>query len=152
MASRLDAVDDPQSIDEPYRLDDQVGHLLRRAHQRHVAIFQRIMGEDGPTPMQFAALQRLFERGSLPQNELGRLAAMDPATIKGVVMRLEERGLVERQPDPTDQRRLLVSLSTQGRLAILDWTAKARAVTAANLTPLNREEAQRLVALLRRIA
>ena len=30
-----------------YRLDEQVGFLMRRAQQRHIAIFQRIMGDDG---------------------------------------------------------------------------------------------------------
>ena len=86
MASRL----------EPYRLEAQVGHLLRRAHQRHVAIFIAEMGEDGPTPTQFAALAKLAEAKEVSQNHLGRLTGMDPGDHQGVVSRLMERGLVER--------------------------------------------------------
>ena len=135
-----------------YSLEDQVGHLLRRAHQRHVALFQRIMGENDPTPTQFAVMARLYERDDLSQNELGRLTAMDPATIKGVVARLEERGLIERAPDPNDQRRIRLSLTDRGRRIVPDLVEKARAITAATLAPLSREEAERLVALLRRIS
>ncbi len=135
-----------------YRLDEQIGHLLRRAHQRHIAIFQRIMGEDGPTPTQFAALAMLADRGQLSQNELGRLTAMDPATIKGVIARLEERGLVERLPDPDDQRRIRLSLSPDAAAAVPAMVDKARAITAATLAPLSREEAERLQALLSRLS
>jgi hypothetical protein len=48
-----------------YRLENQIGHLLRRAHQRHVSIFLSIFGESGPTPTQFATLFRLHQDGAL---------------------------------------------------------------------------------------
>jgi DNA-binding MarR family transcriptional regulator len=134
-----------------YRLENQIGHLLRRAHQRHVSIFLRIFGETGPTPTQFAALFRLHQDGVLSQNELGRLTAMDPATIKGVVARLERRGVVERRPDPADQRRISVSLTAAGRALMPDLVAKAERATRETLTPLGADEAARLLALLRRI-
>ncbi len=44
---------------EPYLLEQQAGHLLRRAHQRHTAIFQEIQGDSQLTPLQFAALVKL---------------------------------------------------------------------------------------------
>ncbi|HWB47112.1 MAG TPA: MarR family transcriptional regulator [Hyphomicrobiaceae bacterium] len=134
-----------------YRLENQIGHLLRRAHQRHVSIFLSIFSETGLTPTQFAALFRLYEDGPLSQNELGRLTAMDPATIKGVVARLERRGLVERRPDPGDQRRISVSLTVAGRGMIPNLLAKAEQATKVTLTPLNSAEAANLLALLRRL-
>jgi DNA-binding MarR family transcriptional regulator len=134
-----------------YVLDEQVGFLMRRAQQRHVAIFQRIMGDDGPTSTQFAAMVKLSAGEEISQNHLGRMTAMDPATIKGVVARLEERGLVERLPDPDDQRRVLVRLSAKGRAAMPGLIEKAKAITAATLVPLSREEAERLLALLTRL-
>src|SRR3954463_305262 len=96
---------------DDYELEAQVGHLLRRAYQRHLALFQGIMGEDGPTSMQFAALVTLWQRGPLSQNLLGRLLAMDPPTVKGVVARLMARGLVTRERDPSDARMLLGALT-----------------------------------------
>ncbi len=136
---------------EDYVLEDQVGHLLRRAYQRHLALFQGIMGEDGPTSMQFAALHVLWRRGPLSQNLLGRLLAMDPPTVKGVVARLMARGLVVRERDPSDARMLLVALTPVALAALPGWVEKAKAVSAATLAPLPRDEAARLSAILRRM-
>ena len=80
-----------------YRLDDQVGFLLRVAMQRHTSIFMsRIV--KGLTQTQFAALAKLREVGPCSQNQLGRLIYLDAATTKGVVDRLEVRGLDHRPP------------------------------------------------------
>ena len=68
--------------------------MLRRAHQKATGIFNAVMGEFGVTPTQFAALAKLHDVGRVSQNELGRLTAMDPATIWGVVNRLCEPGKV----------------------------------------------------------
>jgi DNA-binding MarR family transcriptional regulator len=71
-----------------YRLDDQVGFLLRVAMQRHTSIFMsRII--KGLTQTQFAALAKLREVGPCSQNQLGRLIYLDAATTKGVVDRLD---------------------------------------------------------------
>jgi DNA-binding MarR family transcriptional regulator len=136
---------------ETYRLEAQIGHLLRRAHQRHVAIFIAEMGEDGPTPTQFAALVKLGESEELSQNHLGRLTGMDPATTKGVVTRLIERGLIERAQDPIDQRRVRLRLSGEGRALVARLIDKARAATATTLAPLSPSEQRRLTSLLGRI-
>ena len=133
---------------EPYRLEEQIGHLLRRAHQRHVAIFLSEMGEDGPTPTQFAALVKLADANELSQNHLGRLTGMDPATTKGVVSRLIERGLIERTADPTDRRRVRLRLSGEGRALVAGLLDRARGATAATLAPLSPSEQRRLVSLL----
>ena len=136
---------------EDYVLEAQVGHLLRRAYQRHLALFQGIMGEDGPTSMQFAALHVLSRRGPLSQNLLGRALAMDPPTVKGVVTRLMARGLVVRDRDAADARRLRVALTPAALEALPAWVGKARAVTAATLAPLSREDAARLGAILAKL-
>ena len=58
----------------------------------------------GLTPTQFAALSKTVALGKVTQNHLGRLVAMDPATIQGVVRRLTARGLLVRTRDPMDRR------------------------------------------------
>src|SRR3954454_5054685 len=136
---------------EDYELEAQVGHLLRRACQRHLALFQGIMGEDGPTSMQFAALVTLWQRGPLSQNLLGRLLAMDPPTVKGVVARLMARGLVTREKDAADARLLRVALTPAALQSLPGWVEKARSVTAATLAPLSPQDAARLTHLLRRL-
>lgn len=134
-----------------YRLEDQVGFYLRRAGQRHAAIFASHMGDE-LTPTQWAALVRLAERTSVSQNLLGRETAMDAATIKGVVDRLGKRGLIATAPDPGDGRRMLVSITQAGREAVARGIAAANAITAETLEPLQPGEQRNLLNLLRRIA
>ena len=87
--------------DDPYRLEDQVGYLLRLASQRHSIIFQNRISKD-LTPTQFSTLIRVAEKKKVSHNRLGRLAAIDIATIKGVVDRLKAKGLVQATADPGD--------------------------------------------------
>ena len=138
--------------DEPaadYRLDEQVGFLLRRAHQRHVAIFAAAVPD--LTPPQFAALAKLGEQGECSQNQLGQLIAMDAATIKGVIDRLKARGLVALSSHDGDKRRVIVSLTDEGRGTLATLTARATAVSAETLSPLSAKEAETFVKLLAKL-
>ena len=142
MAEQLETLD--------YRLDEQVGYLLRLASQRHSGIFQnRISG--GLTPTQFSSLIRIAEHGPVSQNHLGRLAAMDGATIKGVVDRLRDKGLVRSEADPSDRRRSIVSLTKEGQAAIEGLKEDGRQITDETLAPLNMVERKTLTALLKKI-
>lgn len=135
--------------DAPYALDDQVGYLLRRVTQRHLALFSEIIPE--VTTTQFAVLARLAELGPMSQNQLGRATSMDAATIKGVVDRLTRQGLVTTLPDPSDRRRLTVALTDQGRTLFQDRRAHALQVSDLTLAPLSARDRARLLALLARL-
>lgn len=142
---------EPQDPGPPYALDAQIGFVLRRAHQRHTALFAaRMIG--GLTPTQFAALSRLAEGGACSQNELGRQTAMDVATIKGVVDRLRARGLVASHPDALDRRRSAIALTEAGRALIGPAQQAGRAITEATFGELTPAERETLLGLLRRIA
>jgi DNA-binding MarR family transcriptional regulator len=132
-----------------YQLNAQVGFNLRRANQRHVAIFQKHV--DGLTPTQFAAMARVHELGPISQNRLGRLTAMDSATIKGVVERLLAKSLVALNPDPDDKRLRLVSLTAEGEALIGAATEQALAARMDTLAPLSEAEAAQLEALLAKL-
>lgn len=134
-----------------YRLDDQVGFLLRRAHQRHTALFHEFMPER-LTPTQFAAMARLHERGALSQNLLGREIALDAATIKGVVDRLGDRGYVRVDPDPDDGRRSLVSLTPAGERLTRECIELARKLSVETLEPVDPDQRDALLALLAQLA
>ena len=143
------AMTDETASASDYRLTDQVGFNLRRANQRHVAIFTAHVG--GLTPTQFATLARLYEKGPLSQNLLGRLTAMDSATIKGVVERLKTKGLVTSRPDPDDLRLRRVELTDEGRAAFEDAHARALVARRETLAPLDPEEARAFEALLEKL-
>ncbi|NDW45039.1 MarR family winged helix-turn-helix transcriptional regulator [Ruegeria sp. PrR005] len=135
----------------PYLLDDQVGYILRLASQRHAAIFQAHAVE-GLTATQFAALVRLSEHGKCSQNRLGRLAAMDVATIKGVVDRLRQKGFTLTEPDPDDKRRTLISLSPEGEALVARMKEVGARITEETLAPLSPAEQRNLIRLLQKIS
>jgi len=132
-----------------YQLDRQIGFILRRVTQRHLSIFGSLIAE--LTPTQFAALAKLHEVGPLSQNALGRLIAMDAATIKGVVDRLVVRGLLKTARDPDDRRRTIIALSDTGREVFLAVESKAADISAETLAPLDPAERVVLLGLLERL-
>jgi len=136
---------------DDYQLAVQVHHRLRRAHQRASAIFLDSIGDAQLTPTQWAALATLHSEGALSQNQLGRLTYMDPATTQGVILRLVERGLVERQPDPQDRRRTSVRLTRVGRIMVVDRLQDAAAVHDRTLEPLSADERAVFLGLLARL-
>jgi len=135
--------------DRTYRLDGQIGFLLRKANQRHVAIFAKHISD--LTPPQFATLAKLDEVGPTSQNQLGAMVAMDAATIKGVIDRLKARKLVGLTPDREDRRRVVVSLTEEGRSIVGGLLAAAATITEETLAPLNGREAATLLRLLAKL-
>jgi MarR family transcriptional regulator, lower aerobic nicotinate degradation pathway regulator len=133
-----------------YVLDEQVGFILRQVWQRHSSIFSRDIGIN-LTPTQWAALSKLAESGPCSQNQLGRLTAMDVATIKGVIDRLTARGLTETSQDPEDGRRLLVSLTRAGQQLAEKLAPNALAITRETLAPLDAKEREMLMVLLSKL-
>jgi DNA-binding MarR family transcriptional regulator len=134
-----------------YVLEDQVGFLLRCAHQRATETFNAVMAEFSITPTQFAALAKLDDLQAVSQNQLGRLTAMDPATISGVIGRLTTRGYVQASPDPKDARVAMLGLTPAGKAAITAMRAVAADVSRKTLEPLTADEAAALVTALAKI-
>jgi len=136
--------------EEGYRLEEQVGYILRQASQRHAAIFAGRIPEQ-LTTTQFATLVRLQEVGPCSQNQLGRLTAMDGATIKGVTDRLIQRGFVEAKLDPEDGRRRMLALTPAGLDAVARAIPAGLEISAETLEPLNADERAQFMTLLKKL-
>ncbi|HKG84590.1 MAG TPA: MarR family transcriptional regulator [Beijerinckiaceae bacterium] len=141
----------PAPPPERYVLEDQIGFRLRKAHQRATDVFNAVMGGFDITPTQFAALAKLDDAGPISQNQLGRLIAMDPATIFGVVGRLARRGYVRQSVDESDARVVLVTLTDEGRAAVARMRAVAAEVSRRTLEPLTAKEADTLLRLVAKL-
>jgi DNA-binding MarR family transcriptional regulator len=133
-----------------YRLEQQVGYILRQASQRHAAIFAARIPEQ-LTTTQFATLVRLQEVGPCSQNQLGRLTAMDAATIKGVTDRLIQRGLVAATVDPEDGRRRMLALTGDGVGIVARAIPAGLDISAETLEPLSSEEREQFLKLLKKL-
>ena len=138
---------DRQAV-ESYVLEEQVGFLLRRVHQHATDVFNGVMEGFDITPTQFAALVKLHDLGPTSQNQLGRLIAMDPATMFGVAGRLAKRGLVLQAPDPNDARLTVLRLSEEGKALVEGMKSRGVEVSRRTLEKLDPEEAATLCRLL----
>ena len=136
---------------DSYRLEHQVGYWLRRAYQRHMAIFAGIMSDLDLTSMQFAALVKLHELKAVSQTELGRLTGMDRATISGVVARLKRRNLVLYKPDPLDKRSRIIALTPAGETLLHEAMERIGRVTEQTLEPIDAADRDSLRSILQKM-
>ncbi len=100
-----------------------VGKLKRRLRE------QSDVGD--LTPSQVSVLLRLEKEGPATTSSLARAEGMRPQSMATVVAALESAGLVSGAPDPTDGRRVLLSLTDtcrqwvrEGRAARQDWLSR----------------------------
>ncbi len=88
-----------------------------------------------------ATLRRAGPKGGLTPGQLLQSVMLSSGGMTSRLDKLEAAELVERQPDPTDRRGVLVALTARGRRVIDAATATRFAEAAASLPPL--EEAER---------
>jgi MarR family transcriptional regulator, lower aerobic nicotinate degradation pathway regulator len=134
-----------------FSVDNQVGFLLRVAHQRHNANLATNLNQLNLTPPQAVVLARLLERDRVSQNLLGRSVAMEPANIRDVVLRLKSRGFVRQEKDPDDGRLLLLSLTPRGKALAQQLIHLSVGSVAATLRPLTLREGDTLRELLKKL-
>jgi DNA-binding MarR family transcriptional regulator len=88
---------------------------------------------------ELSALTRLDRAGSSTPGELAKIQQISPQGMGATLAALEERGLVERQHDPGDGRRALMSVTAAGRQVLQNKrTARAAQLGKAlsdNFTP-----------------
>lgn len=139
-------------MDDGYAFTEQVGHLLRRAYQRHVAIFQQTIPDSQLTAAQFVVMCAVREQGSCSLSEIARATAIDQATVRGIIERLKARELIVVSHDATDRRKVVVLVTPAG-LALIDETVPfARDITEQTFGDLNPAERVALLFLLRKMS
>ena len=137
--------------EDGYRLEAQIGFLLRRAHQYASDVFQARIGARNLTPQQFSVLVTLLKNREVGQTKLGEITAMDPATVLGVVQRLAQRGLVAVRTDPADGRRRLVQLTRDGHELAHELEAIGPSISGEILAGFDEDEQRSLLRLLDRL-
>ena len=109
LAPRRSAVDDLDSA--PTARIVRVARRLRHA-------LDAPLSAHGLTSVQFGLLNRLAHADGLVQADLGRRLAIEPATLTGIVQRLEREGWVHRSCDPANRRLQRVWLTEKARAAL----------------------------------
>jgi len=89
-------------------------HLLR-AREAVMAYFRPLLNSVGLTEQQWRILRLLDDRGEMEAGMIADLACILPPSLTGILVRMEKAGLIHRGRDKVDSRRLIVSLSNEGR-------------------------------------
>ncbi len=134
-----------------YIIEDQVGYLLRRAYYHHLSIFQQSLDETQLTSVQFATLYSIHKLQECSQKELVNDTGIDQATIRGIIQRLKDKGLISQDPDSIDKRKVLIHITSQGKALLKQAIPIAETITDLTLKALNPAEKIALQFLLKKI-
>jgi MarR family transcriptional regulator, organic hydroperoxide resistance regulator len=96
-------------------LDSHLCFALYAASSHMTRLFVPFLQKLGVTYPQYLVLVVLWERGSQGVGDLASALGMDFGTLSPMLKRLERKGLVARRRYPTDERRVVVSLTPKGQ-------------------------------------
>lgn len=140
---------DPLSALDPDAVE--VFRALKRVMMLYRQHAFRAFSEIGVHPGQAACLFALRGEEGLSQRELARRLFVSAPTVTGIVQKMERADLVERRPDPHDQRLVRIRLTEHGRAvaaALAETFASQAESMFAGFTP---DELAELAQLLARV-
>nr|WP_315426056.1 MarR family transcriptional regulator [uncultured Albidiferax sp.] len=128
-------------------LQDQPGHLIRRAHQISVASFHEHLGRE-VTPVQYALMRVLQDKPGIDQSTLALEVALDTSTTADIAARLETKGWISRAVLARGQRSL--ALTPAGTALLGTLVAGMEQMQTTLLGGLDEGEREELLRLLRK--
>ena len=131
--------------------DDDLGALCARATRRLIAAERPLLDQHDLSMWQYIVLSQLARAPAPTQLELARAISYDKTRLITLLDDLQAAGLISREPDPTDRRARLVSLTPQGARRQAAAQAAIRAMeerTLANLAPAARRQLRSSLVLL----
>ena len=105
---------------------------------------EAVLRPHGITVVQYGALTVLQRRGSMTSSELARNAFVTPQSMAEMMSVLEALGLIEREQDSVDRRRLNVALSSRGQDLLQDCEAEVAELERIMLRDLNDQQVNTL--------
>jgi len=123
----------------------ETAHALRKAFGRRAASI-------GLTGAQWKVLFKLTLKPGLRQTDLADLLDIEPITLTRIIDRLQEAGLVERTPDPTDRRAWRLHVTEKAQPVVGKLRAIADEMTAeafAGIDPQDIEVMRQVLARVR---
>lgn len=134
----------------PSQTDPQLLALAQsfRTTLRHAVYLSRSMDSDGElTTMQMSTLSMAAEEPLRVSRVAANLGIRVPSATEQII-KLEQAGLVRRQPDPTDSRAVLVQLTDRGRAAWKEANLRRNERVAGLLENLDEHDRATLSAAL----
>ena len=145
-----EATEASPGLDTSY-LETLLGYNARRAALAVIGVFLQRMAPFGLRPVDFSVLTLIAHNPGITSRQL--CAALDilPPNLVGMVKALHKRGLIERQPHPTDRRAQGLHLSTAGKKLYAKAQRTATELEVDALGDLSAAERETLHGLLRRV-
>jgi len=109
------------------------------------------LGAAGTRKWSYAVLVTLREFGAASQSALSRRTGIYRSDMVAVINELVDQELVQRAPDPADQRRNVITLTTVGRRRLRQLDTLIDSLQAAALAPLTQPERDQFIGLLTRL-
>nr|WP_300307924.1 MarR family transcriptional regulator [uncultured Anaerostipes sp.] len=97
---------------------------------------------------QYRCLFYLEEHGSVKQKEMAEELGIRPASLSELISKLEQKGLVKKEPSPKDRRSMMVSLTREGMMTARHGRAGQSRFHSLIFEPLSEEEKETLYELL----
>jgi DNA-binding MarR family transcriptional regulator len=113
-----------------------VSRLARRMRAERIA--QDLQPELSDT--QLAALAALERNAAMTPSALAEYEKVQPPSITRVIGALEERGLIQRMPHPSDRRQVVLAVTDQGRELVAQIRRLREAWLARRLRELSSDE------------
>jgi DNA-binding MarR family transcriptional regulator len=136
----------------PEPLASAPGFLLSYTGQRIAASFAQSIEPLGLRPPQFGVLTLIDAEPGSTQRHLVSRSMIDPSSMVAVLDELEERGLAERRPHPTDRRKHAIHLTERGSKTLDEAREAAISQAKEMFAPLTGDEVKTLRTLLRKLA
>lgn len=96
-------------------LENQVCFALAVASRSVIALYRPVLEPLGLTHPQYLVMLALWQQDPRSVKDLGAALQLEPATLSPLLKRLEASGLIDRRRSATDERRLDVTLTPEGR-------------------------------------
>ena len=128
----------PKPRRDALRLDRQICFPLYAATNLLQRLYRPLLGPLGLTYSQYLVMLLLWERRTASVGELGDCLHLDNGTLTPLLKRMEKAGLVTRQRDDRDERRVLVALTRHGAAL----RRKAEHVPAALAARISMDESE----------
>ncbi len=128
-----------------------VGYNCRRAYLAIIGHSMKYMAEHDLRPTSFSVLALLEHNPGVNSRQVSQALGVRPPNLVAMIASFDERGLIERRPDPKDGRSLGLHLTDEGRrLVTRVERALARAESRAT-SMISPRERRTLIDLLSRI-
>lgn len=132
-------------------LEQCLNFALTKAQRNVHQLFKAELAPFGVTPGQYGVLRCLWDENAQTAKKLADRLALDGSTITGILDRMEQKGLIEKQTDPKDRRAMQVMLTTKGKKLQKPVSEAIEKANRRALLKLDQQEAEFLKNVLEEI-